>query len=171
MRGTTRRTEHRAMPITTRKAPMTTRLLAAAVAAAAGIAILAATSDAQDPAGGPATLNLTVSEQRCTPVDDGRRGDSLGDRNFCAGTLRGDETGRVRWTCTYQGTERLGDHCTASVALRRGTLEAAGPLSHTRPQSTWAVIGGTGGLAGARGTVELTQRSATRVEARVTLLR
>ena len=152
---------------------MKTRLTLAAIAAAAGFAILAASGDAQDqPAqsGRPTTLNLTVSEQRCRPVDDGRRGDSIGDRNFCAGLLSGDERGRVRWTCTYQGSERLGDHCTASVTLRRGTLEAAGPLSHTKPSSTWAVTGGTGDLAGARGVVELTQRSATRVEARVTLL-
>jgi hypothetical protein len=161
------------MPSTISEVPMKTRLAAAVAAAAAGIAILAATGDAQDPQPQPAgatVLNLRVAEHRCTPVDDGRRGDSLGDRNFCAGRVSGDDTGRARWTCTYQGSERIGDHCTASLRLRRGTLEVAGPLSHTNPQSTWAVTGGTAGLAGARGTVELTQRSATRVEATVTLL-
>src|SRR3712207_1852917 len=127
---------------------MKLRLILAGIAAAAGVAVLAGSSDAQNPPSPATTLNLTVSEQRCRPVDDGRRGDSLGDRNFCAGTLGGDERGRVRWTCTFLGSERLGDHCTASVTLRRGTLEAAGPLSHTRPASTWAVLGGTGGLPG-----------------------
>jgi hypothetical protein len=148
---------------------MKTRAPAVAVAAITGIAMLAATSGAQDPTG-PTTLDLSVAEQRCKPVDDGRRGDSLGDRNFCAGRVDGDRSGSVRWTCTFQGSERKGDHCTASVALRGGTLEAAGRLSHTRPRSTWAVTGGTGDLAGARGTVTLLQRSATRVDATVVLL-
>lgn len=170
MRVTPVRVEHRPMLTTTREATMKVRLIVAAIAAAAGIAVLAATGDAQDQGEGARTLRLAVAEQRCTPVDVGRRGDSIGDENFCVGTLRGDAFGRVRWTCTYQGSERVGDHCTASVALGDGTLQAAGPLSHTNPVSAWAVIGGTGALAGARGVVELRQRSATRVEATVTLL-
>ena len=46
----------------------------------------------------------------------------------------------------------------------------AGVLSHTSPVSTWAVIGGTGAYASARGTAEVRQLSATRTAVTVVLL-
>lgn len=73
----------------------------------------------------------------------------------CRGALRGSTGGRVgraHWTCFYLGTERAGSDCSASVSLSGGTLQLAGVLSQTNPRSTWAVTGGTGRYAGARGT-------------------
>jgi hypothetical protein len=141
-------------------------LAAAAAAALAG----AGAAGAQD---APQTLELVSVEQRCATADNGRRGDSLGDLLACRGRLRdaaGREAGRTHWTCTYLGSERAGEDCMATVNLAGGTLQLAGVLSHTSPRSTWAIAGGTGGYAGARGTAELRQLSATRTAATITLL-
>ena len=119
---------------------------------------------------GPRTLALVASEQGCGGVDVGKRGDSLGDLTFCRATLRGASAGRAHWDCTYLGTEPRGEDCTAHAELDGGTLQMAGRLSHTSPASTWAVVGGTGSFAGARGTAEVRQLSATRTAVTVTLL-
>ena len=68
-------------------------------------------------------------------------------------------------------TTRAGSDCSAVVSPRGGTLQAAGVLSHTSPRSEWAITGGTGRYAGARGTAELRQASPTRTKAVITLLR
>lgn len=141
------------------------------IAVVAGIAALVAASaaGAQD---APTTLELVSVEQRCGTADNGRRGDSLGDLLACRGSLRqaGRVAGRAHWTCVYLGAERRGEDCTATVSLAGGTIQLAGVLSHTSPRSTWAITGGTGGHAGARGTAELRQLSATRTAATLTLL-
>lgn len=142
-------------------------LITLAAVAASAVAVSAGAQDAER------TLELAVAETRCDTVDAGRRGESIGDQTFCRGTLRvaGQSQRRgVRWTCTFLGTERRGDACTASAAVPGGTLEFAGPLSHTAPASEWAVIGGTGELAGAAGVARLRQRSQTRVDVQVSLL-
>jgi hypothetical protein len=138
------------------------------VAAALGGGAAGAQSD------GARTLELVSVEQHCATADNGRRGDSLGDLGACRGTLRdvstGASAGRAHWTCVYLGSERAGSDCSAVVTLPGGTLQAAGVLSHTRTTSDWAITGGTGEHAGARGSVRLAQLSATRTAATITLL-
>ena len=123
---------------------------------------------------GSRTIELTSIEQHCASADNGRRGDSLGDLDACRGKLRaarsGAAAGRAHWTCVYLGSEGAGSDCSAVVKLHGGTLQAAGVLSHTSPRSTWAITGGTGTHAGARGTVRLRQLSPTRTAATITLL-
>jgi dirigent-like protein len=141
------------------------------IAVIAGFLALAAAgaAGAQD---SPRTLELVSVEQRCGTADNGRRGDSLGDLLACRGSLRenGRAVGHVHWTCVYLGAERRGEDCTATVNLAGGTLQLAGVLSHMSPRSTWAIAGGTGDYAGARGIAELRQLSATRTGATLTLL-
>jgi hypothetical protein len=149
----------------------------AVAAAATGIAAAGlaggggAGAEAQD---GQQTLRLVSVEQRCASADNGRRGESLGDLGVCRGVLRqaggGAAAGRAHWTCVYLGSTRAGSDCSAVVTLSGGTLQAAGVLSHTSRTSTWAITGGTGEHAGARGSVRLEQRSATRTLATITLL-
>jgi hypothetical protein len=137
-------------------------LVAAAIAATAGLA------GAQS---APAQLALVAVEQGCKGVDVGRHGDSLGDETYCRATLRqaGAAAGHAHWDCVYLGTEPRGEDCTAHADLAGGTLQMAGVLSHTSTKSTWAVTGGTGVYAGARGTAAVEQLSATRTAVRIAL--
>jgi Dirigent-like protein len=115
----------------------------------------------------PAQLQLVAVEQGCHGVDVGRHGDSLGDETYCRATLR--HAGRVHWDCVYLGAESRGEDCTAHAELSGGTLQMAGVLSHTSTRSTWAVTGGTGTYAAARGTAALRQLSATRTAVTIAL--
>ena len=146
----------------------------AVAAAATGIAAAGLAGGGAEAQDGQQTLRLVSVEQRCATADNGRRGESLGDLGACRGALReadgGARAGRAHWTCVYLGSTRAGSDCSAVVTLSGGTLQAAGELSHTSRTSTWAITGGTGELAGARGSVRLEQRSATRTSATITLL-
>jgi hypothetical protein len=150
-----------------------TKSIAAAVLAAsvAALTVAGAGASAQP---GAQTIDLISVEQHCGGADNGRRGASLGDLDACRGRLRdaasGAAAGRAHWTCLYLGSTRAGSDCTAVVRLRGGTLQAAGVLSHTSPKSVWAITGGTGAYAGARGTVRLRQVSQRRTAATVTLV-
>lgn len=145
--------------------------------AALGAGVVAAALAGGGAAGGqdgPRTLRLVSIEQHCATADNGRRGESLGDLDACRGNLRdarsGAAAGGAHWTCVYLGSERAGSDCSAVVTLRGGTLQAAGVLSHTSVTSDWAITGGTGRNAGARGSVTLRQLSPTRTAATITLL-
>jgi hypothetical protein len=120
--------------------------------------------------GGSRTIAVQAVEQGCGGVDVGKKGDSLGDMTFCRAKVRGDSAGRANWDCIYLGTEPRGEDCTAHAELAGGTLQMAGRLSHTSASSTWAVTGGTGAYAGARGSLEVRQLSATRTAVTFTLL-
>jgi hypothetical protein len=141
---------------------------------AAGMAAALFGGGAAGAQGGARTIELISVEQHCATADNGRRGESLGDLDACRGKLRdagiGAPAGRAHWNCVYLGSTRAGSDCSAVVGLRGGTLQTAGVLSHTSVTSNWAITGGTGAYAGARGTVRLTQRSATRTAATITLL-
>lgn len=151
-----------------------TKSIAVAAATAAAVAALTAGGAGAGAQAGARTIDLISVEQHCGGADNGRRGPSLGDLDACRGHLRDAGSnavaGRAHWTCVYLGSTRKGSDCSAVVRLRGGTLQAAGVLSHTSASSTWAVTGGTGGYAGARGTVQLRQLSAKRTAATVTLL-
>jgi hypothetical protein len=156
------------LEVTRMKRWIGTGLAAGALAAAIGAG---GPASAQD---GPEVLRLTSVEQHCATADNGRRGESLGDLTACRGVLRnenGARVGRAHWTCTYLGSTKRGDDCSAVVNLSGGTLQAAGVLNHTSPRSEWAITGGTGRYAGARGTATLRQASPTRTTAVITLLR
>jgi len=158
-----------------------TKSIAVTVAAAGAAAALfgGGAAGAQD---GPRTISVISVEQRCRGADNGRRGDSVGgsrrggcgDLDVCRGNLRDAATrataGRAHWTRLYLGSTRAGSDCTATVKLRGGTLQAAGVLSHTSTRSTWAISGGTGSYAGARGTIDLRALTPTRTAATITLL-
>jgi hypothetical protein len=142
-------------------------------AAAAAVALALAGGGPAGAQDAPKTIALTAVEQHCANADNGRRGDSVGDVLACRGALRGSSgsrAGQAHWTCVFLGTERAGEDCLGTVALSGGTLQLAGVLNHMGPRSTWAVTGGTGKYAGARGSAELRQLSATRTGAVVTLL-
>jgi hypothetical protein len=117
----------------------------------------------------PQTLQLTAVEQSCGGVDVGHHGDSLGDETYCRATLQGG-AGHAHWDCIYLGTESRGEDCTAHADLQGGTLQMAGVLSHKSAESAWAVTGGTGSYAGARGSVVVRQLSATRTAVTISLL-
>jgi hypothetical protein len=117
----------------------------------------------------PTQLQLTAVGQGCKNADVGRHGESIGDETFCRATLHGTVAGHVHWDCAYLGTERRGEDCTAHADLAGGTLQMAGVLSHTTTRSTWAVTGGTGVYAGARGTAALRQLSAMRTAVTIAL--
>jgi len=117
----------------------------------------------------PTQLRLTAVGQGCRNADVGRHGESIGDETFCRATLSGTAAGRVHWDCAYLGTESRGEDCAAHADLPGGTLQMAGVLSHTSARSTWAVTGGTGAYAGARGTAALRQLSPTRTAVTIVL--
>jgi hypothetical protein len=145
-----------------RKMLMTGGLVAAAIAATAGLAGAQAA---------PGQLELVAVEQGCRGVDAGRHGDSLGDETYCRATLRqaGAPAGHAHWDCVYLGRESRGEDCTAQAQLAGGTLQMAGVLSHTRARSTWAITGGTGVYAAARGSAAIQQLSATRTAVTIAL--
>jgi len=142
------------------------------IALAAVIAAVAVATSAGAQAGSR-TIPLTVVESHCSDANVGARGDSLGDLSACRGTLHdsaGASVGRTHWTCVYLGTTRRGSDCTAQVKLHGGSLQAAGWLSHTSAENDWAITGGTGAYAGARGTVHLRQIGHTHTATTITLL-
>ena len=147
--------------------------LPSGAAAAAAVALALAGGGSAGAQDAPQTIALTAVEQHCASADNGRRGDSVGDILACRGALRdssGSRAGRAHWTCVFLGTERAGEDCVGTVALKGGTIQLAGVLNHMSPRSTWAVTGGTGTYAGARGSAALRQLSPTRTGAVLTLL-
>jgi hypothetical protein len=131
----------------------------AAVALAAGATAAHSRPQAAGGPGGP--LSLVAVEQDCGGADLPPRDGSPGDITMCRGLLRqrasGAAAGSAAWFCPYIGTERAGWLCTAVASLRDGDLELAGRLSHLSARSTWAITGGTGRYADARGTAVLRQ--------------
>jgi hypothetical protein len=124
-------------------------------------AAIAAPSHRAAAGGAREALSLVAVEQHCGGTDLPPLDGSPGDINMCRGRLHqrasGANAGSAAWFCPYVGTERAGSACTAVASLREGDLELAGRLSHVSARSTWAITGGTGRYAGARGTVALRQ--------------
>jgi hypothetical protein len=114
----------------------------------------------------PNTISLVAIEQQCGGADLPPADGSPGDVLMCRArlqTLKGHKSaGRAAWHCGYTGAESFGDVCTAVASLRHGDLTLAGFLSHKSATSTWAITGGTGAYANARGSVEVKQLSDTK---------
>jgi hypothetical protein len=120
------------------------------------------------------TVSLIATEQQCGGADLPPADGSPGDVTMCRGQLQNARThkhaGTAAWYCPYTGNERFGDVCTAVASLRRCDVTLAGHLSHTSATSTWAITGGTGAYAGARGTVVVKQLSDTKTAVTLHLL-
>jgi hypothetical protein len=112
------------------------------------------------------TLSLVAVEQACGGADLAPSDGSPGDVLMCRArlqTAKGHKSaGRAVWHCGYSGAESFGDVCTAVAELPHGDLTLAGRLSHTSAESTWAITGGTGAYASARGSAVARQLSDTR---------
>ena len=128
-------------------------------AAAAAAAALAATSAAQ-PAGPPTgELHLVGRAQSVTLVDNPprqhsrhhppSRGDGLVVIEKVFDPASGDRIGRSQTACTVIDARHSRLQCTATVVLPDGEIALQGG-----GQPPFAITGGTGAFAGARGTVD-----------------
>jgi hypothetical protein len=112
------------------------------------------------------TISLVAVEQQCGGADlppaDGSPGDVLMCRARLQTATSHKSAGRAAWHCGYTGAESYGDVCTAVASLRHGDLTLAGFLSHKSATSTWAITGGTGAYATARGSAVVKQLSDTK---------
>ena len=119
------------------------------------------------------TLSLVAIEQQCGGADLPPSDGSPGDVTMCRARLQTADkhtrAGVAAWYCPYTGSERFGDVCTAVASLRGGDITLAGRLHHTSATSTWAVTGGTGTHATARGTAQVKQLSDTKTAVTIRL--
>jgi hypothetical protein len=140
-------------------------ILAAAVVIAAAATAFAA--DGSQKTTRARTLSLVAVEAQCGGADFPPNDGSPGDFTMCRARIV--HGGTAAWHCSYSGTEGFGDVCTAVAQLRRGDVVLAGRLGHTTPKSTWAVTGGTGAYAGARGTATVRQLNDTKTSVKIRL--
>jgi hypothetical protein len=130
--------------------------------AAAGLAALAAGTTiaiAQSPAVSTTTLALTATPSGGSGLDLGRKGTSVGDQFFEHGKLAdagGRAAGRFQLvTQLVAGNARHGtEQNSLTLYLANGTIAVVGGHA-TTDRFTMPVIGGTGGYAGARGTLAI----------------
>jgi hypothetical protein len=119
------------------------------------------------------TLSLVAIEQQCGGADLPPSDGSPGDVTMCRGRLPMAGTharaGLAAWYCPYTGSERFGDLCTAVASLRGGDITLAGRLHPMSATSTWAVTGGTGAYATARGTADVKQLGDTKTAVTIRL--
>jgi hypothetical protein len=149
------------MSSTKLSAALATALAAAGIAAAAG-------SAHGVPAQAPAPrLHLVSKDQKHVGFTTFKQRPRQGDRLGFGGRISGDDTGVGRGMCTVIGRGVL---CTLQLRLKHGNITAQGMLPQRANRTPIAVTGGTGAYNGARGTALLTDVSATRHEADITLL-
>jgi hypothetical protein len=99
-----------------------------------------------------------------------RRRDVLPQRAARCAPRRAARRPGARYWCAFLGSEQAGSERTALARLSGGTLMLARRLSQTSAVSDWAVIGGTGTYAGARGSARLRQTAGTKSAVTITLL-
>src|SRR6201989_1488517 len=82
------------------------------------------------------TLSLVATHQHCGGADLPPADGSPGDVTVCRARLGRPgahaRAGVAAWHCSYSGTERFGDVCTAVASLRHGDITLAGRLQHLR---------------------------------------
>jgi hypothetical protein len=144
---------------------MSTRKLTTAAAAALAAAGIAAATGSASTAG--PTLHLVSKDQKHVGFATFKQRPRQGDRLGFGGRISGDDTGVGRGMCTVIGRSVL---CTLQLQLKHGNITAQGMLPQRANRTPIAVTGGTGAYNGARGTALLTDVSATRHEADITLL-
>ena len=143
------------------------KLILATSAAVLGAATLAVAAHGQNPPGQTITLQGGPAIKRdMSEVDVKPRGISVGDRFLVAETLRrdGKPVGRLLFDCTALDASYRGQHCTITLVTRDGQITAQGG-GEDRPlpgqggdpgtSDIYAVTGGTGTYAGARGTLSV----------------
>lgn len=158
---------------------MTARILTATGALATLAALAAAGSAQAAPPAPPAakTLALTAVQTQVHPTDVKPKGPSVGDRTafsedlFAPGTpdKPGPRLGTDGGECVVTGVTKAkqGDavvsavstQCTATLALKGGQIAVQGLASYgwkAKDRFTLAILGGTGGYTGARGTMTVT---------------
>jgi hypothetical protein len=138
-----------------------TTIAVAASAALIGGAALAVTAQGQD----QTTKTITFTAGQPARRDIKPRGESLGDQNIGAVTVRrdGKPIGRVLSQCTALDASYEGQTCTITLLTRDGQIiaQAAGedralPGHGGNPgnaDDVFAITGGTGTYAGTTGTV------------------
>jgi hypothetical protein len=142
---------------------MKRRLTWAAIALAAVVAITAGTAAASN---GTSHRTIRVEEEQCTApasacsfVDLGAPGSSQGDVLVFSVPLLshgdGDPVGHVIGHCTVTDPASGASVCEAVATLHGGTLALEG-IFHPGGTSRFAVTGGTGRYAAARGEFTLT---------------
>lgn len=109
----------------------------------------------------PTTLTFTLDEAggEFDQVDTGRKGESIGDRHVAAMTLLadGEPAGRMHTDCLVVDNAYEGQMCIAVAMLAGGTLSFQNAGLHKELAGVdgagdrFAVTGGTGEYAGARG--------------------
>lgn len=142
---------------------MKPRLIWATVGLAAVVALFAGTAAASN---GTSHRTIRVEEEQCTApastcsfVDLGSSGASQGDLLVFSVRLLshggGDPVGHVIGHCTVTDPASGASACEAVTTLRGGTLALEG-IFHPGGVSKFAVTGGTGRYAAARGEFTLT---------------
>jgi hypothetical protein len=122
------------------------------------IALLGLALAAPASAGSPSSLHLIALVGQAQPLDD--RNAVLGDAQIGSGALvdgRDRAVGSFAFTCVAVGMKRryILEQCSATGSLGGGQITLAGMTRSNTNLHRWAVTGGTGIYAGARGEARL----------------
>ena len=140
-----------------------TGLTVAAVASgttAAGIAI--AEPDPRVAIAAPITIETVVGRGTDTSVDNGRKGEGVGDSFITTRAKISDPSTRSKvGSVDILGTiaSRSSNFVAITARLRGGTVQVNGVMRHDRAPTVLAVTGGTGDFENARGTLTLNERT------------
>jgi hypothetical protein len=128
------------------------------VAALAAATLITATA-AASPSPAPAVQFVALAAMFDHAGTSGGPPDKLGHRQFGDGHLRtieGKNVGTFAVNCRWFQILRNDDaneHCTGSATTSDGHVTFAGPSRRSALTHTWSLISGTGGYAGAHGTL------------------
>jgi hypothetical protein len=133
-------------------------LLSAALGATAVLAIVAATASGHSSS---TTIKLVQRDSNFQFVDVAPKGGvqkppSQGDEYVIGGidTENGKPAGRTSLVCTVTKPGAKGlSQCVGTLILPKGTISASGISYNATNSDTYAITGGTGAYAGARGTL------------------
>lgn len=132
----------------------------ASVTTAAGIAI--AEPDPRVAIAAPITIETVVGRGTDTSVDNGRKGEGVGDSFITTRAKLSDPSTRSKvGSVDILGTiaSRSSNFVAITARLRGGTVQVNGVMRHDRTPTVLAVTGGTGDFENARGTLTLNERT------------
>jgi hypothetical protein len=156
---------------------LTRSVLVAVAAVSAGLAVTSASDGS--PLDAPRTLTLSTPFDAGTTrmLDLGKKGIGPGDMALSTDVpLRDEQTGRKvgeldGMETILSGAHNGTVHSVAAIRLRDGRIELTGTLRHTDRGQAFAVVGGTGAYAKARGDVTVRENERRKVNImRVALL-
>jgi hypothetical protein len=136
-------------------------LAACVTAIAAGGAVAAAQSSPAGTSGGGQTIELKVPLTHFKFIDNAPKGESTGDRDLDYGDLADATTGAHRGVliqaCDFAKLGRRAvSYCSGGLQLGGGNIDFALAGVEKGRVSTYAITGGSGDYATARGTVVFT---------------